>query len=256
MPQTKQPDKRKIIDWNKKSGNDSDRISKRMQGRAELSDTATTTNSAQKNLRPPRATGQPLLRLRQKIKEIYEEDEEEENTPLFNIELFEDIEEKKQTKQTTETAQITKQMELAGKLNLIMNTAIIAEEAGLSPKLTPKDAQLANTPQYDLKKVRRETLKDKVEKPLKLKGELPEDNISMAAKGLKKAKKALGTDSLEGFPAEDAEMLASLDEEDMAKLILNKSGRKSSKKSLSEIAKGMNRLNSLEDLETDSKENS
>ncbi len=254
MPQTKQPDKRKIIDWNKKSGSDSERISKRMQGREELSDAATTTNAASKAIRPPRATGQPLLRLRQKIKEIYD-DEEDEETPLFNIELFEEQDEKRQEKQSTDTIRLTKQMELAGKLNLIMNSALIAEEAGLSSKLTAQDAQLADTPEYDLKKVRRETFKNKIEKPLKLKGELSEKKLTDAAKGLKKAQQALGKEALKDFPADDAAMLATLDEEDMAKLILKKTGRKSPKKSLSEIAKGMNKLNSLDDMETMDKEN-
>ncbi len=255
MPQTKQPNKRKIIDWNKKSGSDSERINKRMQSREGGNHTSAPANSATKTIRPPRATGQPLLRLRQKIKEIYD-DEDDEESPLFNIELFDEQEEKEREKQSSETRRITKQMELVGKLNLIMNSALVAEEAGLSSKITAKDEQLADVPEYDFKKVRRETFKNKVEEPLKLKGKLPEKKLTATAKGLKKAQQTFGADSLEDFPAEDAAMLATLDEEDMAKLILKKSGRKSPKKSLSEIAKEMNKLDRWEEVETDGKENS
>lgn len=251
MSQNSEPKKRKVIDWNKKSDSDSNRISKRANKRSP----ASCAIAGATPLRPPRAAGQPLLRLRQKIKEIYDEDDEDEAAPLFNVELFEDMEENKQQKEKTETFRITKQMELAGKLNLIMNTALVAQQAGLYPKMTAEDARLANAAEYDLKKTRRKILKSKVEQPLKLKGELSEQNIAAAVKGIKNAKEHLPASSLDNFDAEDTAMLATLDEEDMAKLILRKSGRKAPKKSLSEIAKGFNSLNNTENSGQDSREN-
>ncbi len=251
MSQNSQTDKHKVVDWEKKSGSDSERINKRMKKRKPAACAVPDSFP----VRPPRAVGQPLLRLRKKIKEIYEEEDEDENAPLFNIELFEEMDENKQQKEASETLRITKQMELAGKLNLIMNTALVAEQAGLNPKMTAEDAKLANTAEYDLKKIRSKTLNSKVEKPLGLKGKLPEQDISTAVKGIKKAKENLPPDSLADFPAGDAAELAALDEEDMAELILRKSGRKAPKKSLSEIAKGLNNLNSIENNEPDNREN-
>ena len=49
MTKPQNPKKRKLIDWNKKSGDDASRITKRMQQRAELSDAAATDNDAAQN---------------------------------------------------------------------------------------------------------------------------------------------------------------------------------------------------------------
>lgn len=255
MTEQKKAPKRKIIDWNKKSGEDSSRISKRMQQRDELKDSATTTNDFSAKL-PPRAVGLPLLRLRKKIKEVYDEEDEDDYTPLFNISLIgeEDEHIAKHQKDIENTLSITKQQQLTGKLNILMDTALIAEEAGLPSQITAKDENMAGTAEYDLKKLRRKALREKVEKPLRLKGELPEKNLTKAAKGLKKAKKALPEGALEGFPAENAEGLIELDKEDMAKLILKKSGRRGPKKKLSEIAKGLNQFKNFEETEENNKE--
>lgn len=251
MTEQKKAPKRKAIDWNKKSDEDKSRISKRIERRSELKDSAVTNNDS----RPPRAIGLPLLRLKSKIKEIYDEDDEDENTPLFNISLIEEESEPLLAKRKSdETLTITKQQQLTGKLSLIMDTAIISDEIGLSPKMTAKDAARATSAEYDLKKLRRQTVKEKIEEPLGLEGEITEKNLKKAAKGLKNAKQKLPDNALEGFPAQDAEELIELDEEDMAKLILKKSGRRKPKKKLSEIAKGLNQFKNLEDSEQSNKE--
>lgn len=254
MSEAKKAPKRKIIDWNKKSGEDASRITKRMQHRNELKDSATTTNDAMVKT-PPKATGLPLLRLRKKIKEVYDE-EDDEYTPLFNINLIDKEEDELHLpqKKANETLSITKQQQLTGKLNLIMNTALTAEEAGLSSQITAKDAYLASTAEYDLKKLRRKTVKEKIEKPAGLTGEVTEKQLPQAIKGIKKAKQKLPKDALEGFPAENTDELIELDEEDMAKLILKKSGRRGPKKKLSEIAKGLNQFKDFEDNEANKKE--
>lgn len=255
MTKAEDTKKRKMIDWNKKSGEDSSRITKRMQRRDELKDSAATTNDAFAK-HPPKATGIPLLRLRKKIKEVYNEEEDEEYIPLFNINLLEDEDPVLKTvKESKEVFDITKQQQLTGKLSLVMNTALIAEEAGLSPQITKQDNRLVHSAEYDLPKLRRQTVQEKIEKPLGLKGEIPEKDLPKAAKSIKKAKKNLPEDALKDFPAEDLNDLIELDQEDMAKLILKKSGRKSPKKKLSDIAKGLNQFKNMEMENTDNKEN-
>lgn len=253
MTEQQNPKKRKIIDWNKKSGEDASRITKRMQHRSELSDAASTENDAAKKL-PPRAVGLPLLRLRKKIKEVYDEDEEEEYTPLFNIDLLGEEEQHLKDEQQN-IAHIAKQQLLTGKLNTIMSTALVAEEAGLNPKMTLDDARLINSAEYDVKNIRRRTMRKKIEEPLGLKGELPEKGLSQSVKAIKKAKKELPEDALQDFPAEELNDMIELDKEDMAKLILKKSGRRSPKKKLSEIAKGLNQFKNFDNDETNGKEN-
>lgn len=253
MTEQKKAPKRKAIDWNKKSDDDKSRISKRIERRSELKDNATTNNDS----RPPRAIGLPLLRLRNKIKEVYDtEDDENEDTPFFNINLIEDEPTAPllSKRKADETVTITKQQQLTGKLNLIMDTTLIADEIGLSPKMTAKDAKRAASAEYDLKKLRRQTVKEKIEDPLGLEGEIAEKDLKKAAKGLKNAKQKLPDGALEGFPAKDAEELIELDKEDMAKLILKKSGRRKSKKKLSELAKDLNQFKNFEEPETNNKE--
>ena len=253
MTEQKQTPKRKIIDWNKKSGDDSSRITKRMQHRAELADSASTENDAAKKL-PPRAVGLPLLRLRKKIKEVYDEEDEEEFTPLFNIDLLGEEEQHRDEEQKNFT-HIAKQQLLTGKLNTIMSTALIAEEAGLPSQTTADDINLINSAEYDVKTIRRKTLRKKIEEPLGLKGNIKEKDIKTAAKAIKKARKELPDDALQDFPAESLDDIIELDKEDMAKLILKKSGRRSPKKKLSEIAKGLNQFKNFDTTETNDKEN-
>ena len=107
------PNQKKIVDWDKKSDSDAERISKRLEGRSELDDRTSTVNDvsvrpvAERTAAPVRpathpaaansaasrpapAAGQPLQRLRQKIKEVYDDDDDEdENAPgFFNISLL------------------------------------------------------------------------------------------------------------------------------------------------------------------------
>lgn len=260
------PARRKATDWNQKSGTDSARISKRLEHRSELKDSATTNNDTEApKTYPPRAVGAPLLRLRQKIKEVYDEDDDEndENAPLvyFNISLIDDNqkhredETQKKAEQASETLRIAQEQQTAGKLNLIMDTAMTAQKAGLRTKITAKDLNLANSPELNLKKIKRKTLKDKVETPLKLKGELPETNLEEALLGIKKALQELPPDSLKDFPASSLpELEKQPTDAEMADLILKKSGRKKQKKNLAEIAKGLNKFKNFDKDQQDTKE--
>ncbi len=254
------PNKRKIINWNKKSGVDSERISKRLEGRAMLEDEATTENDAFPPQPPriPRASGAPLQRLRKKIKEVYDEDDEdEEYTPFFNINLLNEAEEEKENKNALETVRIAKEQQLAGKLSVIMSSSMAAKAAGLSPHPTAEDARLANSAEFNTKKMRRQTLKQKVEEPLQLKGSLPEKKLSQALKGLNQAQKILPPEMLKDMAADNAPELAEANgEKGLAELILQKSGRKAPKKKLSEIAKGLNQFKKSPKTDDKGKENS
>jgi len=156
-----------------------------------------------------------------------------------------------------------------------------AREAGLSPRASRTDARLANSAEYDVKKIRRQTLKEKISEPLGLKGHLPEKELGQALRGLKNAAETLEpslhsaasqaplsaaplaslqretSDILNGLPAETAPELAKEDDEKaLARLILEKSGRGAPRKKLSEIAKGLKPFKKNENTADNSKENS
>lgn len=282
------PNQKKIVDWDKKSDSDAERISKRLEGRSELDDRASTVNDV--SSRP--VAGQPLQRLRQKIKEVYDDDDEDENAPgFFNISLLDEEETENgilpvgtvpdPARNESETLRITREQQLAGKLDAILSSSMAAREAGLSPRVSRADARLANSAEYDVKKIRRQTLKEKISEPLGLKGHLPEKDLGQALRGLKNAAETLEpslhsaasqtplsaaplaslqretSDILNGLPAETAPELAKEDDEKaLARLILEKSGRGAPRKKLSEIAKGLKPFKKNENTADNGKENS
>ena len=210
MTEKQAPNKRKIVDWVKKSSTDSDRLLTRSKEK----------EIPQKKSRPPRATGKPLLRLRKKIKEIYEDDDYEDqddliNNPLYQINLIQDQE--NYQKRETEILKISKRQELTSKLNVIMNSALAAQKAELKAEINTNDLQLADRPELSLKEVRDKSVENKLTKPLNIK----EDT---------------------SFVADET------DTDKLAKLVLEKSGRKKikSKKSLAEIAQDLNRFKDFE----------
>ena len=92
--------KRKKVDWDKKNNSDSERIKQRAK-KKNLAKYKIDSNIPKTLQKVPLATGKPLLRLRQKIREIYEEDDEVNdiiNQPYFNIELLEDMEKSQKEK--------------------------------------------------------------------------------------------------------------------------------------------------------------
>ena len=230
---------KKSLDWTLKNFNDSANIDEKLKKRTKKD----PFSSAQC------AKGEALEHLHQNITEIFDapEDENDEFKPFFNISLIDEETDEitENQKKKDETLRITKEQQMAGKLNVIMNSAIAADSAGLPSEITAKDKARVASAEYDIPKLRRQTVKEKIEEPTELSGHIPEKDLAASASAIKKTKQKLPADSLKNFPAEE---LIELDKEDdpnaLAKLILEKTGRKlpKTKKNLSEIAKGINRL--------------
>lgn len=242
--------KRKKVDWDKKNNSDSERIKQRAQKKKIITD-KTDSNIPSKLQRVPLASGQPLLRLRQKIHEIYDEEDENDNivtNPLyFNIELVEDMEKSKQEKILLENLRQTKEQELTDKMNTIMSTALAADKAGLKPKMTKTDAVRTTSAEYNPQKLERQTIHDKIEKPLRLNGNVERGQLSQTVAGIRNTRKMLSPDSLTNLDAKEVPDLADeTNSEDLAKVILKKAGRKGPKKSLLEIAEGLNKYKDMD----------
>ena len=210
MTEKKAPNKRNIVDWNKKSASDSDRLLTRSKEK----------NKTTKKSRPPRATGKALLRLREKIKELYEDDDYEDqedliNNPLYQIKLIQDEED--QQKKDHDLLKINRLQQLTSKLNIIMNTAISSIKANLNGKINSKDMQLADKPELSFKEVKVKSVEEKITKPLNIEEETP-------------------------FVSDE------MDAQKLAKIVLEKTGRsrKKSKKSLVEITQELHRFKDIE----------
>ncbi len=204
------PNKKELINWEKKSVSDAERISKRLEGRAELEDAATTENTAQ--LRKPAAptpSPQALNRLRKKIKEVYDEEDEEEGNTFFNINLLdnEEIYDAKQARarQEKETIRITQEQHTAGKLNAVMSANMAAKASPKHNTFTPKTSHPQDISASTSSPTRRQLLKQK-----KIPATAP--NIPT--------------------PTDEE-----TEENELAKLILKKSGRRTPTKRLSEHLK-------------------
>jgi len=250
----KKTDKRKLVNWEKKSGNDSERISKRLEGRTLLEEAATTKNDTKpKSIPAAPRKGAPLLRLRKKIRDIYDDDDEDEEdevtAPFFNITLMDEDEEErdKEREETEKLLRLSKQQQMVKKLNVIMDTTTTAKKLGLDGTFSKEDAKMVHSANYTPEEVHRKTFKKKITEPLGIKGDVPESEREKAALAMKRAQQELPSDSLKNMPAKEVAQLADApSEEEMAELILKKSGRKKPKKSLVEIAKEINRYEQYE----------
>lgn len=237
------PNKKELINWEKKSASDAARISKRLAGRAELEDEATTQNAAQLR-KPASPSPQALNRLRKKIKEVYDDEEDEEENTFFNVSLLDNEEiydeEQARARQEKETIRITQEQHMAGKLSAVMSANIAAKNAGLPDTPTQEEARLLNSSEYTPTEIRRQVLKQKVAKPLNLRGNIPEENLEKSIRGIKNVKKQFSKEELQNLPAKEMPDFAEeKDENEIAKLILKKSGRRAPTKKLSERIKEM-----------------
>ena len=230
------PNKKKKINWKEKSASDAARISKRLEGRELLSEEATSTNSTtlKKIATPTSASVETRNRLRKKIKEVYDDEEEDENEPVFfDINLLDNEESSNQSSpasnKETETLRIIKEQQMAGKLNTIMSANLAAKDLNLSSNLTKEDQRILNSAEYDIAEIRRQTLKNKITKPLGIEGDIPEKELKKTLQEIKTIQTEVSLKDLGPIKTKDikeiAETTEEKDENEMAKLILEKTGR-------------------------------
>ena len=115
---------------------------------------------------------QTLSRLYNAITEIY--DSKDEDTPK---ETFEQ-----------KTIKLIKEQQDLGKITIKDSTDMLAKKAGIKSINKKIDDKILTSAHYDLKRLRRLALKEKIERPLKLKSPLKEKelNKNSSPKKLKK----------------------------------------------------------------------
>ena len=95
-------------------------------------------------------------------------------------------EEKNSSKATTKTLQIIKEQQDLTKITIKDNASLIAKKLGLKNNKSI-DRKILNTALLNLKQIRRLAIKEKIERPLKLKTKLTEKDL----KNLKTLKKII-----------------------------------------------------------------
>ncbi len=230
------PNKKKKINWKEKSASDASRISKRLEGRELLTEEATTTNSvtSKKAAAPTSPSLEARNRLRKKIKEVYDDEEDDENeTVFFDINLLDSEEDLNQSSNSflkeKETLRIIKEQQMAGKLNTIMSANLAAKDLNLPSSLTKEDRRILNSAEYDIAETRRQTLRSKISKPLGIQGDLPEKELQKTIKDIKTIQTEVSLEDLAPIKTknikETADIIEEKEENEMAKLILEKTGR-------------------------------
>ena len=188
-----------------------------------------------------------LKRLKRKVKEYFKE-EEKTFKPFFKISLVSDNNEEEityptQKEKSLDTIKIMRQQETVSKLDAILSTTLATKKIGL-PVDTSKDDELLNTAQSNTYQTKKKNINQKIEKPLKLKGHIKEENLSKSLEGIKVVTHTLTQSALEDMPASELEDIKETQsEEELAKIILEKTGRKvkpsskNSEKSLKQFKK-------------------
>lgn len=187
-------------------------------------------------------------KLRTKVKKDQPTTNEEKKYPVFfNITLIEDEPDINQLKEKKfkDTIQIMKEQETFSKLDAIISTSIATQRI-MRKVNTSKDDNLLNSTDSNPSTIKKKSIKNKIEKPLKLKGHITEENLSLSIDALKKLTQSISLDELSNIPVSDLQELADTkSDEDLANLILEKTGRKkkskkSTNKPLNEFKKDEN----------------
>ena len=178
-------------------------------------------------------TSVPQQKLRTKIKRDQETSNEKKEYPIFfNITLIEDEPELFQTKDKKfkDTIQIMKEQETVSKIDAIVSTSIAAKKI-MHKVNKSKDNQLINSTDSNPHSIKKKCIKNKIEKPLKLKGHINEEDLSLSIDAIQKLTNSLSLDELSNLPSSDLlDIAQTKSDEDIAKMILEKTGRKKNSK--------------------------
>lgn len=181
-----------------------------------------------------------LQMLKKKVREVYDEEEDEEDymytaLPMFNMIEEEDdgrlrqglTENEKRILKQKETIDTVKALQTAGKMEALHEAHNLAREAGfkgLSEKTVAESMQEAT---FKPEQMQEKVIQKDVSKKLGIKGKLNDGQIIQAARGIKKAQNLGGQKATQNLDMKDIIKAGQekLDEIKLAELILQKSGQ-------------------------------
>lgn len=193
-----------------------------------------------------------LKKLRKKIRDIYDEEDEDENDTFFahikmpeqeedNSLLYALSDEEKNIFRQKNTIENTKMQQDAGKMEALHIANNLAREAGLnniSRKAIEVGMQEAT---FNPKQTQEEVIKKEVGGKLGIKGKIEDGKIIQAARGIKKVEQLGGQKAAQNLEMKDIVKAGEqkLSEIELAELILEKSGQ--------DVKKRKNKLNKTKD---------
>ncbi len=226
------------IEWKKSGFGTTEKLSLKINAREAIKYNAKNKNVIQTN-NPLTPADLPagLKKIRKKIKDVFDEDEDEDEiiiaTPVQSLQESNSLynalndEEKKILKQQ-ETLQNIKMQQDAGKLEALSLAAHALQEQGVEGLSQQTVARVMQDAAPMNKSLENLVKKDLV-KGLKLKDEnLSEGRYIQILRGINNLKRAGGLKAVEGLSLREVERAS--DEKQVAKVLLEKTGRKEPKK--------------------------
>ena len=193
-----------------------------------------------RRMKPSQTLPLGLQMLKKKVREVYDEEDEEEGyiynaLPMFNMMQEEDdgrlvqglSENEKLILKQKETIDTVKALQTAGKMEALHQAHNLAREVGfkgLNEKTVAESMQQAT---FKPQEIQEKAIQKDVSKKLGLKGKLRDGQIIQAARGIKKVENLGGQKAAKNLDMKDIIKAGEekLDEIKLAELILKKSGQ-------------------------------
>lgn len=248
------------VEWKKTGFESKDKITLKTNVKKALEYEAKDKRNPQNSFAiSPSELPKGLNKMRKKIKDIYDEDDEDENdfiiAPLEQSSLLNALHDNEKTQlKTQETIKNMQMQQNAGKMEALMTANRMTQQLGL--KGLSKDTVNKNFQDVAMSSNTYErALKDDITKKMKLKGRnLSEKEMVNLLRGIKRVQEmspnAEGQKNkgkmLEGWKLDDLLSAGEkgTDDKEVAEMILKKSGRKSSKKEVTVVKTGNTNLKS------------
>ncbi len=177
----------------------------------------------------------PPHKISSKIKDVYDEDEEDENgiyqpirvraeeNPLYNA-LDEN---EKRLYMQKDTIKQTQMQQTVGKMEALQVANTLAKEVGLSKISAETANSKLNEAVFDPKKMQEKVIEKEIGHKLGLKGKIEDGKIVEAAKGIKKVQAMSNAKGVQNMHMDDVVRVGEdkLSDKKIAELILEKSGQ-------------------------------
>ncbi len=241
-------DQEMVFDWKKKGIGQKEVLTLQHNPLEAEAYNARKKNQTRPSYKPkPDKLPAGLKKLRQKVREVYDDEDEEENETIFaTIPVFQEpennenallnalTEDEKRMIMQKDTIENTRMQQNAGKMEALHVANNLAREAGLS-RISRKAMEVGmQEAVFNPEKMQEKTIKKEVSNKLGIKGSIRDGKIIEAARGIKKVENIGGKEAAKNLDMRDIVKAGEekLSDIKLAEKILEKSGQDVKKRKL------------------------
>lgn len=221
-----------VFDWKKNGFDIKEHLTRKIDTKQ-----AEQYNTRKKKISRPENLSLGLKKLRKKVREVYDEDDDDENDTIFAPIPFLQEEEnpllnalsddEKRLFYQKDTIEKTTSQQTAGKMEALHIANNLAREAGLN-NISRKAMELGMQEAiFRPEEMQKKVIKKEISNKLGIKGKIEDGKIIQAARGIKKIENLGGKKAMQNLDMRDVIKAGEekLDEIKLAELILEKSGQ-------------------------------